>query len=181
MPYKQHQLSANKYAIALTHLISLFTEWPSYFRRRPLPMAKIWSISCQPNKNPFKKGCVWSRGNCVRVPMESPCWPLTGGYSTKISFHIDALNSALCLPDLSLGLITNWTPWGQRTYCSLVRHNPSSSNSHPYRIFAHSAPGRTRTRMINTVNWKRFLIRDLTDCDIQVTSDLWWVHINVDL
>ena len=27
--YKQHQLSANKYAIALKYLISLFTEWPS--------------------------------------------------------------------------------------------------------------------------------------------------------
>ena len=28
--YKQHQLSADKYAIALTHLISIFIEWPSY-------------------------------------------------------------------------------------------------------------------------------------------------------
>ena len=32
--YKQHQLSANKYAIALTHLISLFTEWPSYYQTK---------------------------------------------------------------------------------------------------------------------------------------------------
>ena len=31
------------------------------------------------SKNPFKKGCAWSRGNCARVPVDPLVETFTGG------------------------------------------------------------------------------------------------------